>query len=204
MRFRVWMTPLLVSLAAFEPRFVSAQPVGACPIVKNSRLTADWNPRSLSGEYRVQWISDTLTPRRIERLRLFLWPTSMSDSSVSKHRGPAPADTALHPLYGIMVEDTGTFSPARIADLRARVDPIYPPVLLIALVTKNPPMPERLWTALLIGTVGNRRDGVMPTDGAGLGMWIREADANGFRGTFDPWGIVDDDKGHYCAQRVLP
>jgi hypothetical protein len=69
---------------------------------------------------------------------------------------------------------------------------------------KNPPMPERFWTVLVIGTVSNRRDGAMITDGAGLGMWIKEADAKGFRGTFDPWGIVVDDKGHYCAQRVLP
>jgi hypothetical protein len=103
-----------------------------------------------------------------------------------------------------MVEDTGTFSPARIAELRARIDPIYPPVLLIAMAIKNPPMAERFWTVLVIGTVSNRRDGAMITDGAGVGMWIREADAGGFRGTFDPWGIVVDDEGHYCAQRVSP
>ena len=82
MRFRVWISLLLVSLAAFEPPFVSAQSVGVCSIVKDSRLTADWNPRSLAVEYRVRWISDTLTPRRVERLRLFLWPTSMSDSGL--------------------------------------------------------------------------------------------------------------------------
>jgi hypothetical protein len=110
----------------------------------------------------------------------------------------------MHPLYGVMVRDTGSFSSARIAQLRAGVDPIYPPVLLIAMVSKNPQMPNRYWTVLVIGTVANRRDGVMSTDGAGLGMWVRDSDSNGFRGTFRPFGIASDDKGHYCAQRVSP
>jgi hypothetical protein len=195
---------ILISLLAFACR--SAQPIPVsvvpCEAVKDSRLTAAWKPRSLAGEYRVEWMSDTLSPRRIERFRLFLWLTSMNDSSVERHIKPARADTAVHPLFGVMLPDTGHFSRASIAKLRAGVDPIYPPVLLIAMDIKNPPMPERYWTALLIGTVGNRRDGVMWTDGAGLGMWVREADATGFRGTFDPWGIVTDDKGHYCAQRI--
>jgi len=126
----------------------------------------------------------------------------MNDSSVARHVKPAHADTALHPLFGVMLPDTGHFSKGTIANLRASVDPIYPAVLLIALDIKDTPVPERFWTALLIGTVGNRRDGVMWTDGAGIGMWVREADATGFRGMFDPWGIGFDDRGHYCAQRV--
>jgi hypothetical protein len=86
--------------------------------------------------------------------------------------------------------------------LRAAIDPIYPPVLLIASLSKSPNVPARDWTVLFSGTVGNRHDGVMPRDGAGLGMFVRQADSAGFRGWFEPWGIVVDDKGHFCARRV--
>jgi hypothetical protein len=111
-------------------------------------------------------------------------------------------DTATHPLFGIMVRDSGSFTKQRVEKLRSTIDPIYPPVLLIADSIKNPPIPVRYWTALLLGTVGKRRDGEMWTDGAGLGMFVREAYANGFRGTFGPWGIAVTDKGHYCAERL--
>jgi hypothetical protein len=126
----------------------------------------------------------------------------MRDSSVREKTGAAPGDTADHPLYGVMVRDTGSFTTKRVSELRAAVDPIYPPVLLLAALRRNPPLPVRYWTALLVGTVGNRRDGVMILDAAGVGMWVRQADANGFRGTFGPWGIALVDKGPYCANRV--
>ncbi len=197
---------VLIWVAGLGCRSASPAPVTTvpCPVVTESLLTPDWNPRSLAGQFRIEWVSDTGSTHRTQRLRLFLWPTSMSDSSIRRHKSPAPGDTAMHPLYGVMVRDTGSFSSARISQLRAGVDPIYPPILLIAMVSKNPPMPVRYWTALLIGTVGNRRDGVMVTDGGGLGMWVRVADANGFRGTFRPFGIASDDNGHYCAQRISP
>jgi hypothetical protein len=206
MRFNRSTLPILISLAVIECRSASPAPVTTAPClaVTESLLTVDWNPRSLAGQFHVEWVSDTGSTHRTQKLRLFLWPTSMSDSSVRRRKSPAPGDTAMHPLYGVMVPDSGSFTSARIAQLRAGVDPIYPPVLLLAMLIKNPPMPDRYWTALLIGTVGNRRDGVMWTDGAGLGMWVRESDPNGFRGTFQPWGIVSDDKGHYCAERVSP
>ena len=206
MRFNRSTLLILVSLAVIECRSASPAPVARvpCPTVTESLLTANWNPRSLAGQFRVEWVSDTGSTPRTQRLRLFLWPTSMSDSSIRRHKSPTPGDTAIHPLYGVMVPDTGLFSPARIAQLRSGVDPIYPPVLLITMVSKNPRMPARYWTVLVIGTVANRRDGVMLTDGAGLGMWVRDSEPSGFRGTFSPFGIGSDDKGHYCAQRVSP
>lgn len=124
----------------------------------------------------------------------------MGDISSSTHGAPAAGDTALHPLYGLMVPDSGTFTKTWIDKLKARVDRIYPPVLMLAQTSTQSPV--RYWTALLIGTVGNRRDGVGVLDGAGIGMWIRDANTSGFTGTFEPWGIAIDDKGHYCAQRV--
>lgn len=107
----------------------------------------------------------------------------------------------MHPLYGLMVSDSGTFTKDRIEKLQAEVDRIYPSVLLLAR-TSNDPKAPRYWTALLLGTEGNRRDGVAVLDGAGIAMWVRDANTSGFTGTFEPWGIAIEDKGHYCAQRL--
>ncbi len=175
-----------------------------CPRVEESALSREWDPRSLAGQYRIQWVTDTEVPMRTSSLRLFLWKTSMIDSSPSTHIHPAVGDTVLHPLYGVLVPDTGSFSRARVEQMRAAIDPIFPPVLLLARVSTSPTLPVRDWTVLLIGTVSNRRDDAMVLDGAGIGMWVRQADSNQFRGFFEPWGIVVDDKGHYCAQRIPP
>ena len=126
----------------------------------------------------------------------------MLDSSAQRHIAAAPGDTAIHPLYGVIVPDTGTFTRARVERLRSGIDQIYPPVLLLARLSPDARIPPREWTVLLLDTVANRRDNVTILDGAGLGMWIREATPNGFRGDFGPWGIVQEDRGHYCAQRV--
>lgn len=122
-----------------------------------------------------------------------------SRSSTRTHIHPAAGDTDLHPVYGLMIPDTGAFTASRIGRLRAATDPIYPPVLLLSHSSKTPQPPTRV---LLIGTVSNRRDGIVDLDGAGLGMFVRHADAGEFRGVFQPWGIVVDDRGYFCARRV--
>jgi hypothetical protein len=176
----------------------------ACPTVMGPAVEAGWEPRAMAGEYRVQWIVDSSgyphhTSPRTEHLRLFLWPTSMNDSSPRAHRRPVPNDTVAHPLYGLMVVDSGEFDKKRIQQLRSKVDPIYPPVLLRA----GPMHSIGVGAAgvLLLDTVGNRRDGVLSLDGMGMGMWVTQANTNGFRGSFDRWGVVLTDKGHFCASR---
>jgi hypothetical protein len=176
----------------------------ACPTVTEPSVEAGWDPRAMAGEYRVQWVVDTSgypprTSPRTEHLRLFLWATSMRDSSSRAHLRPSPNDTAAHPLYGVMVPDSGEFDKKRIQQLRSNIDPIYPPVLLLA----GPRRSIGVGAAgvLLLETVGNRRDGVLGLDGTGVGMWVTQANANGFRGSFDRWGIVLTDKGHFCAFR---
>lgn len=175
-----------------------------CPPVTEASVEAGWEPRAMAGEYRVQWIVDTSGyPPRIsphtEHLRLFLWTTSMNDSSFRIHLRPVPNDTVAHPLYGLMVVDSGEFDRKRIQQLRSNVDPIYPPVLLLA----GPRRSIGVGAAgvLLLETIGNRRDGVLGLDGTGMGMWVTQANADGFRGTFDRWGIALTDRGHFCASR---
>jgi hypothetical protein len=194
----------IVILGAAPSIVLAQSPVdsGECPVVTESRLTASWDPRTLAGEYRVRWVSDTAATPKTQAFRLFLWPTSMRDASSATHRGPAPRDTVAHAAYGLMVPDSGNFTKQRIEEMRAGIDPVYPPVLLLARISNDQTPPVRYWTVLLIETVGNRRDGIDVLDGAGIGMWIRDANESGFTGTFQPWGLVIDDRGHYCAQRV--
>jgi hypothetical protein len=173
-----------------------------CPVVAKPQLTDEWDPRSLAGEYRVEWFSDTSNVRKTKRLRLFLWPTSMLDSSVKTGKRPGESDTVSHPLFGILVRDIGHFSASRIRQLRQSIDPIFPPVLFLSDRFSRVPDPTHYWNALLLGTISNRRDSMGGFDGAGIGMWVRQVTTGGFRGTFEPWGIVMDDRGYYCAERV--
>jgi hypothetical protein len=99
-----------------------------------------------------------------------------------------------------MVLDSGEFDPKRIQRLRADVDPIYPPILLLA--GPMPSLDVGPAGVLLWETVANRRDGVRSLDGTGTGMWVMQADAKAFRGSFDRWGIAMTDKGHFCASRL--
>ena len=173
-----------------------------CPTATEPSVKADWEPRAMAGEYRVQWIVDSSgdpprTSPSTEHLRLFLWPTSMNDSSPRAHLGPVPNDTVVHPLYGLIVLDSGEFDRNRIQQLRSNIDPIYPPVLLLAGPMHS--IGVGAGGVLLLETIGNRRDGVRSLDGTGMGMWVTQANANGFRGRFDRWGIALTDKGHFCA-----
>jgi hypothetical protein len=189
-------------LAALLPSGTNQLYAQACDSTAKSTIAPDWDPLTMTGEYRVQWISTSGQHRESARLRLFLWKASRRDSSPNEHKRPAVGDTVTHPLYGVMVRDSGNFTPARIELLHSGVDPIYPPVLLDAPISKTTGQRMRNWIALLLHTVGNRRDDVMGEDGGGTGMIVKQIDADGFKGTFEPWGIVVGDKGYYCARRV--
>ena len=188
MRKRAFAIVLLLLTA----RSVSPQTRAQCSARANSNLKADWNPRTLAGEYRVVWVSETGSRRHTAHLRLFLWQASMRDVSPKTRKGPPQGDTVSHALYGDMVADSGVFTKERVQALKDAIDPIYPPVLMES---------ARGTTVLLVGTIGNARDGTIGLDGGGVGMWLNEITANGFKGTFEPWGIVVDDKGYYCAIR---
>jgi len=196
----------LIALVAVQCRMplVNLPESTACTTVTEASVETGWEPRAMAGEYRVQWVVDSSgypprTAPRTEHLRLFLWPTSMNDSSPRAHLRPAPNDTVAHPLYGLMVVDSGEFDRKRIQQLRSNIDPIYPPILLLT----GPMRSIGVGAAgvLLWETVGNRRDGVRSLDGTGMGMWVTQANKNGFRGRFDRWGIALTDKGHFCAFR---
>ena len=194
-------TFVLSATAIASPQPAAPIVISDCPVVAEPQLKDDWDPRSLAGEYRVEWVSDTSNVHKTKRLRLFLWPTSMTDSSIKTGKRPAELDTISHPLFGILVPDVGRFSASRIMQLRQTIDPIFPPVLFLSDRFSRIPDPKHYWNALLLGTISNRRDAMGGLDGAGIGMWVRQVTTSGFRGTFEPWGIVIDDRGHYCAER---
>ena len=176
----------------------------ACESLPRVDRNPRWDPRDLAGEYRITWVSDA-APATAQWLdRLWLWPTSMRDSSVTQHRSAAPGDTVTHPLYGVMRPDSGRLDESQAKELRETIDPIYPPVLLNVSRSGFAWLPDNPWAVLLIGTAGNRRDGTLSLDGVGMGMRILEANAQGFRGNFGRWGIAMTDSGHFCAQRMRP
>lgn len=183
------------------PSLPAPAPCEALPPVD---FVPGWNPRALAGEYRITWVSQAGAEPAQRRDRLWLWPTSMRDSSTVRHRGPASGDTVQHPLYGFMRSDTGRFDASQVEELRRTIDPIYPPVLLYTTPKGITFLRDNPLGVLLLGTAGNRRDGAVVLDGLGMGMEILEANAEGFRGNFGRWGVASTDSGYFCAQRARP
>ena len=171
-----------------------------CALVEQTSLTAEWDPRSLAGQYRVEWITQNDSGSRSRRFRLFLWPTSMRDSSPRRHTRNK-LDTTLVPIYGATSADSGVFTEKRIAAIRAATDPIYPPLLLAAPLLPEYRVSPREFTVMM-WSPQNMRDGRLVFDGTATAIFIRAADAWGFRGTFAPGGFVPPDRGYYCAWRV--
>jgi hypothetical protein len=204
-RLTAWRSVVasVVLPAAFSCRAAPApKPVvlPPCRLVDKSTLTAEWDPRSLAGQYIVEWITQTDSASHSTRFRILLWPTSMNDSSPRRHTKNR-VDTTIAPIYGTTARDSGIFTPKRIEALRAKTDPIYPELLLAAPVFKDPNVAPRFWTVLMMGPQ-NMRDGGFVTDGTATAMFIQAADANGFRGNFKPGGFGPPDRGYFCAWRV--
>jgi hypothetical protein len=174
----------------------------ACESLPRAGAKPGWDPQALAGEYRVTWVSEAGPAPAQWRDRLWLWPTSMRDSSIVEHQAPIAGDTATHPLYGMTQPDTGRFDASHVRALRQAIDPIYPPVLLLTSANGFAWLPDNPWAVLLLGTAGNRRDGIRVTDGVGMAMRILESNAQGFRGNFGRWGIALTDRGHFCAERI--
>jgi hypothetical protein len=147
--------------------------------------------RALAGEYRLtRVVPRKMHPGDVVTSRLWLWPTSARDTTSQPVFRRIDHDTLKFPLYG-------TIQPLdkrdREDDLRASIDPIFPPILIVA----SKGVPEMLY-----GTANNRRDGGLALDGGGSSYSITSLDPNGFRGRFNAYGIIVEPEGHYCAVRV--
>ena len=168
---------------------------------RHLRISADGAPgryaftvHSLGPEHRDQSVTGILQ----------LWATSSADSSPSTGKRAAAGDTVRIPLFGATNLDLYRFrvgEPSDEASLRERTDPVFPQVMA---TTTGGVIDGQAWSTFTfwVGSVVNRRDGVMALDGAGHHFTIFERDATGFRGTFGPAGIVQTESGYFCARRI--
>jgi hypothetical protein len=194
---------LLLTVSCFlGGGIAAAQSSGHCRIDSLTPLPTTFSPRSLAGFYDVQWHpAKNGSQRQHRRERLWLWPTSPSDSSRgSTPIRPAPDDTLTYPLFGTFV--AANASVAAGDTLRLTVDPISPPVMLVAGWPRD--TTHKTWPALvlLVGTIANREPNLIAMDGLGVGVQVRSLGTNGFEGIYDRWGIAVTDSGYFCAQRV--
>jgi hypothetical protein len=172
-----------------------AQDIGRCSFPLDTTSASAPALRSLVGVYDLEWhVRAKRGVRRPPRGRLWLWPTAPTDSSLSHPDArPAANDTLVYPLFGTVVPPT---VPLTLGDsLVHTIDPINPPVILLARRHADPPV-------LLFGTVATRQAGVIALDGAGIGVWLSHLSAHTIAGTFQSWGIAMEDSGYLCARRV--
>ena len=101
------------------------------------------------------------------------------------------------PLYGSVGIEFSVVN-APVFDLSKIVDPVYPDVLVYVIDFKG----VKRQPVVVIGSAGNRRDGVRTLDGSGIGLFVQEISKDGFAGYWDAWGMVAGDKGHFCARRI--
>lgn len=101
------------------------------------------------------------------------------------------ADT---PLYGTASVDFDSIA-APVFDLSGTNDPIYPDVLVHVIDFKG----VKRQPVVVIGSVGNRRDGVLVIDGTGIGLFVQRISERDFAGTWDAWGLVRGGSGYFCA-----
>jgi hypothetical protein len=113
-------------------------------------------------------------------------------------------DTARTPLFGGIDLDLWELKHRGNTDeatLRARVDTVYPEVLVTDRRGVHEGKPWRDVT-LWIGSVVNSRDGTMALDGAGYDVSMTGTNASGFVGRWGPAGIARTDTGYFCATRM--
>ena len=180
-----------------------------CLAVSDSFRTVD-NWRPAPGEYHLTMVAvDSLHRGARASGPLLLWRTSASDSSPTTNARPARVDTVSTPLYGATTVDLPRVGVILSDDFMIprpfSRDPLYPGILVhIQNWGRSGALRQ---SVLTVGTLTNVRaplDYGM-TDGPGAGLWVRQATADGFRGTWGPWGgLRASGYGYFCAVRRGP
>jgi hypothetical protein len=193
---------LLCLSVLMAPVSARAQTPRQCQFEVGSPVPNTLNPRLLAGSYEIEWHpTKRARSRPVRRERLELWRTAESDSS-AQYGGAkaAPGDTLRYPLYGTIVP-TGANAPTRDSLLRS-TDPLSPPALLF--VGWPGDTTGKTWPVLVlfVGTVMNRRPGVLAGDGSGVGIHLARLGLEGFAGNYGPAGLALTDAGFLCARRI--
>ena len=158
------------------------------------------------GSYDVRFVATEGSRAGAEMTgRLVLKSTSKPGRSPADELIPAGVDIfARTPLYGWFEGDLRTVgAPIVLGDPVApdpdSHDPRRPGVLVHIGDPRSAAMPY-----LTVGTVSNLRDGSMWVDGPGIGLRVKAADASGFEGEWDGWGLAADGSGRFWAKQVSP
>ena len=165
------------------------------PLVEHA-ARYEFTVRSFGPEYRGREV----------RGSLWLWPGSAADVSPRTGEHAASRADTHQPWIGATDLNLDAFrreGPADESRLRARVDPVYPPVLVQARASTSRSRAPTEIARLFIGN-DNIRTGALILDGSGLQFVVMAQDSVMFRGTWGRSGIISRDSGEFCAIRAAP
>jgi hypothetical protein len=196
MRYNIILWSIFLMAVFSYVSFASAQPAPCLPVSGSPKSLEGYSIKP--GKYRLTLVATAGDKKgAIVHGYLILKPTSHDDvSPKTGKRALKDEDLSETPLYGSVDIDFQAVS-APVLDLSRSIDPIYPDVLVNVIdwngVKRQP--------VVFIGSVGNRRDRVMSTDGSGIGLFLQEINENSFAGVWDACGIILGGSGHFCAER---
>jgi hypothetical protein len=119
----------------FLPGHLKHAPRSPCaPPARGAKLPPRGSHTGLAGRYDLTVVSEgpQLVGRRIAGT-LWLWQSSSLDSSPKTGKHVAPRDTVSHPYYGatdLNLWDLTRKDSAVAESLRARIDPVYPQIMI--------------------------------------------------------------------------
>ena len=192
----VLLVVVLRGCAAHRVKDVSPQ---ACLPVAQKQLAAGVHAEALAGQFRLTLVAAD-GPRAGASVGGDLALTATDSANrVVKMPGTSPRTDAERPLLGtaaIALEDVGA---VRVGDL-ASSDPSRPGVVVLER-RKTLATDSLLEITLRFGSEANATD-VQRFDGGFTALYVQDAHAGGFRGTWSSGVRSPTARGHFCAVRV--
>lgn len=152
------------------------------------------------GEFKLTMLGQAgaeLGPESGTEGRLHLFEATLTDRP--EETGRQVVDLGEPPLaWGFTTIDAAAAGIPLCEDSPApdSEDPAWPGVVLLRA------MPDDVHLTLLISTSSNRRDGVLSSDGCGVGLEIEEWDGQRGHGAWRGWGIVETEGGTFRMERL--
>jgi hypothetical protein len=156
-----------------------------------------------AGEYKVVFVATNgRWEGEIASGTLVLRKTSPYDRS--PRTGEKAQDHQIAPLFGWLDADLSSVGapimPDKVVASPQSRDPVYPGVLVLSIDWGKDYPPGT--PVLTVSTLSNLRNGILWTDGAGIGLWVHSVTPEGFSGLWREWGIVVGGRGHFCATKT--
>lgn len=188
---------ILRGCAAHRVKDASPQ---ACLPVTQKQLAAGVHAEALAGQFRLTLVAAD-GPRAGASVGGDLALTATDSANrVVKMSGTSPRADAVRPLLGtaaIALEDVGA---VRLGDL-ASSDPSRPGVVVLErrIASASDSLPSEI--TLRFGSEANATE-VQRFDGGFTALYVQDAHAGGFRGSWSSGVRSPTARGHFCAVRV--